>query len=343
MKKITLLFVLLFSTFMLFAKEQKYTVDEYETMLNQQDYENLIIKIQEKNEEAYSVSDNFYLGLSNYLLSNNEEAQHYFKLAFEMDPDFYDAGSYLAYSYLLDGKNEEARYWYEQLIKLDSKNPVAYSMLVYIYEDLGNLEAAYEYSYKYYQLVKDSNSLSQLSYVLFEMKKYDEAKTYIKKYLKKEPDSYTMTSFMIYILTMSGDYKQAEKYKKQLRNIWKNSADPEILKEKYFQIYDFEYEGLNLYIFEKIDMSGEYYYPLTCYVYKDENPIKSINIEYDFITKDFGTPYFLGVNEFDTKVHSTIQGFSKCPSLEEFIEYIKLVLDENVESVASSQPVDIQE
>ena len=94
---------------------------------------------------------------------------------------------------------------------------------------------------------------------------------------------------------------------------------------------------------KNFDQSGNFYYPLTCNVCSNGKVIKTVNLEYDAVTEKFGTAYFIGMDELEPKRHLTTNiGFSKFPSFPDFIELVKLAVDNELEIGSSSEPVTSQ-
>ena len=211
-------------------------------------------------------------------------------------------------------------------------------MLGIIFEKQGDYKTALEYYSQFYKLEKSPEASYSMAYVLYEMKEYKKAKPYVEEYLKNNKDSFSMTNLMILILYSNGDYKNAAIYKEQLRKIWNQSTDEKIKKQAFFIINSFSYDKYEIDVYEKFNQSEDFYYPLTCNVRLNGKVIKTVNLEYDAVTAEFGTPYLLGIDELNPKKHITTNiGFSKYPEFTEFIKYVKLALDNKLDISASSE------
>ena len=336
-KNVLLILFTLFACFS-FAKSADYVNEQYEALDKDHKYEEIISSIRSVDEASYSTSDYFYLGLAYFRMENDAEAEKYFRIVIQKDPECLRAYDYLAGCCFFSEKNDEAILYYKKCIELDPSYSRSYKMIAYAYERLNDFPAAYKNFSKYYDMEKDPQILTQIAYVLFEMEDYKKARSYTEKYLKQDKDSFLMNSFMIMILYASGDYKTAAKYEKILRNLWKNSDDPEIKDQRFFMIYSFPYKEYYVAVYENFRQDEDFYYPLTCNVVLGDKVIKSINLEYDAVTGELsGWLYFIGIDEVESKTHYTTDvWFKKYPKFDEFIKYVKMALDGELKFVSSS-------
>ena len=104
MKKLLLTLALSLATSLCFAQGKKYVNERFEKLDKEEQFESIIKEIEENSQEPYSVSDYFYLGLANFRMEKDEEAQKYFKLAIQEDPTFLRPYYYLAGSFLYTEK-----------------------------------------------------------------------------------------------------------------------------------------------------------------------------------------------------------------------------------------------
>lgn len=338
MKKIVLFSIILMNVCICcFAKNKNYTIDKYEELDKSEQYNSIIASIKEIDESNYSASEYYYLGLAYFRLENDDEAQKYLKIAIQKASDFAAAYYYLAGSCFYTEKYDEAISYYEKCIELDKKHSKAYKMLGVIYENSGEYNKALTNYSKFYEIEKSSDATYRMAYILYEMKEYKKAKPYVEEYLKYDNNSFSMNNLMILILYSQGEYKKVKQYEDQIKNVWKNSNDESIKRQNFFIIHSFEYNGFNVDVYEKFDQSGDFYYPLTCNVKLNNKIIKTVNLEYDTVTAEFGYPYLLGIDEIETKRHRTTEiDFKVYPEFDVFIKYVKQVLDNKVYFDASS-------
>ena len=340
MKKLLLTLALSLATSLCFAQGKNYVNERFEKLDKEEQFESIIKEIEENSQEPYSVSDYFYLGLANFRMEKDDEAQKYFKLAIQEDPTFLRPYYYLAGSFLYTEKYEDAIANYNKCIELDKNFSSAYKMLGMIYEMQDDYPSALENFTKSYELEKTPESTYQMAYTLYKLNEYKKAEPYVESYLEYDKNSFSMTNIMILILYSNGEYEKASTYEKQIRKIWETTSDESIKKQPFFIIYSFNYNGYDIDVYEKFDQSGKFYYPLTCNVCSNGKVIKTVNLEYDAITEEFGTPYLLGMDEIESKTHYTMNiGFDEFPDFPVFIKYVKLVLDGKVNVGASSTRV----
>ena len=337
MKKIVAFVLLPLFTCLCFAHPTDYRNEKYDSLVKEEKYDEVISAIEAEDESSYSASDCFYLGMSYFRIGNDEEAQKYLGAAIQKSPDFLEAYDYLAGSYYYTEKYELAIQNLKKCIELDGTYAHAYEKLGNVYEMIDDYQSALENYSKSYELEKKAAVAGDLAWIYFKIGEYKKAKSYGEAYLKQDKNSFPMVNMMIIILYSEGEYNKAEKYEKQLREICKNSDDEDLKNAKYFMIHSFSYKDYNIDVYEKIDQTGDFYYPLTCQVWQNNNVIKTVNIEFDALTKEFGCPYFLGINDLKTNAHSTMAGFKKIPPFEDFIEYVKMALDGELEEAASSR------
>ncbi|MBR0124185.1 MAG: tetratricopeptide repeat protein [Treponema sp.] len=340
MKKLLLTLALSLAASLCFAQGKNYVNERYEKLDKEEQFESIIKEIEENSQAPYSASDYFYLGLANFRMEKDEEAQKYFGMAIQEDPDFVRPYYYLAGSFLYTEKYEDAILNYEKCIELDKTFLGSYQMLGMIYETQNDYQKALENYSKSYELKKTPESTYQMAYILYKLGDYKKALPYIESYLEYDNDSFSMTNLMILALYSTGEYEKAAKYEKQIRKIWENTSDESIKKKPFFIIYSFTHNDYEIDVYEKFDQSGNFYYPLTCNVCSNGKVIKTVNLEYDAVTEKFGTPYLLGMDEIESKTHYTMNiGFEAFPDFPVFIKYVKLILDGKVNVGASSTKV----
>lgn len=338
MKKMLAVIIMALTSLLCFAQSKRFINEKYELLDQQGQYEAIITSIKESDEAAYTATDFFYLGLAYFRLENDNEAQKYLKMAIQKDPDFSRPYYYLAGSYYYTNNLSEAINNYLKCIELNENDSKSYQMLGVIFEKQRDYKRALEYFSQFYEIEKSPDAAYRMAYILYEMKDYKNAKPYVEEYLKSNKDSFSMTNLMILILYSNEDYKNALKYEEQLREIWKQSTDESIKNQAFFIINSFSYDKYEIDVFEKFDLSGYFYYPLTCNVWLDGKIIKTVNLEYDAVTEEFGTPYLLGIDELNPKKHLTTNiGFTKYPEFPEFIKFVKLAVDNKLDIGASSE------
>lgn len=338
MKKIFTIVLIAFTTLFCFAQDNDFINETYELFDQQGQYDSIINSIKETDESFYSAAEYFYLGLAYFRLENDVEAQKYLKKAILKAPDFYRPYYYLAGSYFYTENFSEAVNNYLKCIELNKKESKSYQMLGVIYEKQGNYQKALDYYSQFYKIEKSPDAAYSMAYILYEMKEYEKAKPYVEEYLQSNQESFSMTNLMIIILYSNEEYEKAKKYEEQLRQIWKKSTDEYIKKQAFFIINSFSYDKYEIDVYEKFDISGDFYYPLTCNITLNGMVLKTVNLEYDSITAEFGTPYLIGIDELNPKKHITTNiGFSKYPKFTEFIKYVKLAIDNQLDIAASSE------
>lgn len=338
MKKNLMVIIIVFTTLLCFAQNKTFVNEKYELLDQQEQYESIINSIKESDESTYTATDFFYLGLAYFRLENDIEAQKYLKIAIQKAPEFSRAYYYLAGSYYYTNNFSGAIDSYLKCIELNKKDSKSYKMLGIIFEKQGDYKTALEYYSQFYKLEKSPDATYRMAYILYEMKEYKKAKPYVEEYLKTNKDSFSMTNLMILILYSNGEYKNIKIYEEQLRTIWNQTSDENIKKQAFFIIYSFSYDEYEIDVYEKFDQSEDFYYPLTCNVRLNGKVIKTVNLEYDAVTAEFGTPYLLGIDELNPKKHITTNiGFSKYPEFTEFIKYVKLAIDNKLDISASSE------
>ncbi len=338
MKKNLMVIIMVFTTLLCFAQNKTFVNEKYELLDQQEQYESIINSIKESDELTFTATDFFYLGLAYFRLENDIEAQKYLKIAIQKAPEFSRPYYYLAGSYYYTNNLSEAINNYQKCIELNKKDSKSYKMLGIIFEKQGDYKTALEYYSQFYKIEKSPDATYSMAYILYEMKEYKKAKPYVEEYLKTNKDSFSMTNLMILILYSNGEYKNVKIYEEQLRTIWNQTSDENIKKQAFFIIYSFSYDKYEIDVYEKFDQSKEFYYPLTCNVRLNGKVIKTVNLEYDAVTAEFGTPYLLGIDELNPKKHITTNiGFSKYPEFTEFIKYVKLAIDNKLDISASSE------
>lgn len=321
-----------------FAESKSFVNEKYELLDQQEQYEAIIALIKESDEATYSATDFFYLGLAYFRLENDNEARKYLKMAIQKAPEFSRSYYYLAGSYYYTNNFSEAINNYFKCIELNKKDSKAYKMLGVIFEKQGDYKTALEYYSQFYKIEKSADAAYSMAYIHYEMKDYKKAKPYVEEYLKSNKDSFSMTNLMILILYSNGEYKNAAIYKEQLRKIWNQSTDESIKQQSFFIINSISYDRYEIDVYEKLDLSGDFYYPLTCNVKLEGKLIKTVNLEYDAVTEEFGTPYLLGIDELNPKKHLTTNiGFARYPEFTEFIKFVKLAIDDKLDISASSE------
>lgn len=338
MKKILIGFLLFLCAGFGFAQTENYSDEKYDLLYYNQDYEEIISSIMQKEESEFSVTDYYYLGISNFMMENDADAQKFLKKAIEKAPEFVKAYDYLAGSYYYSGEFNLAIDNYNKCIELDSEYSKAYKMLGHVYDDaFGDLNTALTYYEKFYELEKNEEANYNMAYILYEMGRYEECIPYCEFYLNYNQNSFSVNEIMILALYTKGDYEAAEKYKEQLRFIWENSDDEYILGQNYFPVLIFSQNGFDATVYEKFDMSGDFYYPLTCVVKSEGKMIRTINLEYDALTDSFGNGYFFGIDEIEpVKMHKTSEAFENFPEFGIFLEYVKKAIGGNVDFMSAS-------
>lgn len=337
MKKSLIILLMIFAAAFCFAKDENYFVEKFELMNQQGNFDSIISELNQKAEDSYTASDYYYLGLAYFKKENDAEANKYLKIAVQKAPDFLMAYYYLGGTCYYTNNFSDAITYNKKCIELDKDFPKPYQMLGVIYESQHDYKTALDYYSKFYELEKSPSAVYQMAYVYYELNDFENAKPYVEEYLTYDKNSYSMTNLMILILYSSGDYKAALNYENQLREIWKNTEDESIKNQNYFFIYSFDYNGYNVDVYERFDLSGKFYYPLTCNISKNGKSLKTINLEYDAITEEFGTPYFLGIDELETRRHITLNvAFQEFPEFSDFILCVKYALDGKLEESASS-------
>lgn len=340
MKKLIAILLLTFTVGLGFAAKANYSVEKYNLLDQQQQYQEIINDITQKDESEFTTSDYFYLGLANFRLEKDEEALKYFTIVTQNDPSFSSSYYYIGGIYLYSREYDKAIPYYEKCIELDDKDAQSYEWLGTIYETLGDYQKALEYFSKFYSLdKKNPDALYHMAYTLYVLNDLGKAKTYAENYLKQDKTSYAMNSIMIMCLYSKGDYKKAQKYENQLIEIWKNSQEDYIKEQSYFKLYSFSYNGYDLSVYKKLDQTEIFYDLLVCNVYKDGTLIKTVNLEYDGLTVQIlgGAAYFIGTFDIESRVHSTASiAYEKCPDFPEFIKCVKLAVDGKLEISASS-------
>ena len=337
MKKLTAILLLAFTVALGFAAQKtSYRNKDYESLDEQEKYQEIITDIMQKDESEFTASDYFYLGLANFRLENDDLALKYFNTVIQIDPDFSSPYYYIAGLYYFNKEYEKAIPYYEKCLELDKKDSQACQWLGFIYEELGDYQKALEYFTKFYSLDKKNPEASyEMAYILYLLNDLGKAKPYAEAYLKHDKDSFSMNNIMIMILYSKGDYKKAQKYENQLIEIWKNSQDDFIKEQTYFKVHSFSYNGYDLSVFKRFDQTGYFYDLLVCSVYSNDEVIKTVTLEYDSLMGD--ELYFIGTYDVETSIHSTSTiVYSKCPDFSEFIKCIKLALDDKLEISASS-------
>lgn len=344
MKKLTAILLLAFTLAMGFSQKASYQNKDYELLYEQDKYQEIIDDITQKDESEFTAGDYFYLGSAYFQLKNDDQAQKYLNKAIQIDPKFAAPYYYLGGIHLFSGNYEEAIPYYEKCIELvDKKNKDTrpYQILGEIYLELGDYQKALDYFTKFYSLDKKNPEASyQMAYTLSMLNEFEKASPYAEAYLKRDNNSFTMNNIVILNLYAKGNYKKAEKYEKQLIEIWKNSQEDYLKEQEYFPVYSFSYNGYDLSVLKKLDQTELFYDLLLCVVYSDGKPIKSVTLEYDGFTAQIvgGASYFIGTFDLATQVHSTASiAYEKCPDFSEFIKCVKLALDGELEISASSK------
>ncbi|WP_191017732.1 tetratricopeptide repeat protein [Treponema zioleckii] len=339
MKKFGIVIALLFAGVFCFAKSVavNYENEKYEELLKNENFDELISQINAVGEENFTLSEFYYLGVCNFLRGNDEEARGYFFKALEKAPKFFDAYDYIAGTYLYNNDFDNAIKNYEECLKID---PKSYRVLKYMglsYESKNDFKKALEYYERAYKVQKDGESSYNVAYCFYELKNYKKAKSFATKSLKFNND-FATNNLMILILYASGDYKSSEKYKAALRAAYEKSDDEAIKAKTYFPLMSFDYKDFSIIVYEKILLSGDFYDPLTCAIYKADERMGTINLEYDAVTAELGVPYFLGADDYASGEHLTYErGYESFPDFDVFIQDVKAALDCQLEVSASSQ------
>ena len=152
MKKLIAILLLTFTVGLGFAAKANYSVEKYNLLDQQQQYQEIINDITQKDESEFTTSDYFYLGLANFRLEKDEEALKYFTIVTQNDPSFSSSYYYIGGIYLYSREYDKAIPYYEKCIELDVKDAQSYEWLGTIYETLGDYQKALEYFSKFYSI-----------------------------------------------------------------------------------------------------------------------------------------------------------------------------------------------
>jgi len=174
---------------------------------------------------------NYFYGLVLQRKGREADAVLYFEKALEISPDEISLLSTLAMSYNGLKRYEESDRTYERALKLDPVNILVLNNYAYNLSERGvNLEKALEMAKKVIE--REPNSASYLDtygWVLYKMKRYSEAKTYIEKAVSISGSSAVLLEHLGDVYLELKDIKNAKIYWRKASELNPNNM---MLKEK---------------------------------------------------------------------------------------------------------------
>jgi serine/threonine protein kinase/tetratricopeptide (TPR) repeat protein len=118
----------------------------------------------------------------------------------------------LAASYRINAMPEQAIEEYNKVLTLDPTHPDALNLIAYAYLDLKDFDKAVEYFKKYNAVLPGPNPLDSLAEAYFNMGKLDDAIDTYKKAIGVEPDFYPAMAALGYVYAFEEDYSGASKW-----------------------------------------------------------------------------------------------------------------------------------
>ena len=123
MKKLIAILLLAFTVGLGFAAKADYYVEKYSLLDQQQQYQEIINDITQKDESEFTTSDYFYLGLAYFRMEKDEEALKYFNIVIQNDPSFSSSYYYIGGIYLYSKEYAKAIPYYENALNWMTRIP----------------------------------------------------------------------------------------------------------------------------------------------------------------------------------------------------------------------------
>lgn len=329
-----LISVLVCGTVFAAPKKVDFNNEVYDALLKDEQYEQLAQTIESK--DVRSTEEDFYLGVSYFYLEKDDQAKELLQKVITAEPGAVKAYDILAGLYYFTYEYELAVANYNKILEIDPKNVRAYTYLGHIASDTNDFAKAADYYEKAFKYGKKADSAASAAAVYKMTGNYKKAVKYFDKAISLDPDCGKYYQEIILTYNLMDKESKTLSYKKKLRELKASGKDPDLASSDVFVLSDCKYNDLDLIFVETYEQTGTMYNVFACYVYKDGQYIQSILLEYDALTKEMsGIPYILCT--YKDKTHSTLdEYYKKLPSLKEFIQAAKDVLDGKYEEVASS-------
>ena len=261
----------------------------------------------------------FYnLGYCHYMLGNDAETEICFKKSIELNDNFLQSHGYLGELYLITGQWDEAEKAFLRCIEIDRTNYMLYYYLGEINVRKKNMDKAINY---YMEALKhndrDFNTNYALARIYYEKEDYRNAERFFSLCHEIDGQQFAVVSYLILNKYRSGNLNNVEEFKQKLRAIKQNSDDAAMNEMSEFIIDIFAHKDFQIFVEESFDLSGDLYYHWCFIIYdREENFVKSVNLESSSSSRASGTPYVVGIDRYedDRRIHTTTtKSFSEIP------------------------------
>jgi tetratricopeptide (TPR) repeat protein len=251
----------------------------------------------------------YWLGYCYYFNEDDTLAQHYLNRSIELNNEFSESYGYLGLSCFFSNKLEESERAFLRCIEIFNENYKDYFFLGKIYESRNDIKKAESY---YLEALKYNGDDFYTNYALaniyFDGDDYHNAKTYFEICDKIDGQLYPVVSCLIRIKYRQEDFTGVEELKARLRLIKVNAEDARLKELSSFTIDVFSHKDFNVYVEEAFELSGSLYYHWTFIICdKNDEFIRSVNLESSAGLRSMGTNYIVGIDRYtnDRRVHQT--------------------------------------
>jgi Tfp pilus assembly protein PilF len=314
----------------------------YEEAINNIENENFVeaIKLLQSIQDSGDYLLFFNLGYCYYQLENDEQAQLNFKRSIELNGEFLQSYGFLGMSYLISGKLNEAEETFLKCIELDGTYYRNYFFLGKIYEQRNNTDKAIDY---YLEALKHDSTDFFTNYsianIFFDNDDYVNAQKYFEICDEINDQIYPVVSCLIRIKYRHGDLENIEKLKQRLREIKQESDNENIRRLGRFTIDVFTYNDYIIFAEESFNLSGTLYYHWVFRIHdKNENFLRSVNLESSVGLRQMGTAYIIGIDIFEQNRrihHTTNVGFTELPEYNVMKNYVIQDIEKGLEIAAT--------
>jgi tetratricopeptide (TPR) repeat protein len=311
---------ILFSLFLTNVYTQTDSNDVYVKAIEKIDNKEYVEAIDLLRSIEYTESHLVYynIGYCYYFLENDEIAQNYLKKSLELNNNHVESYGYLGMSYFFTNQLDESEQAFLRCIELRNDNYKDYYFLGKIYELRNNTNDAMTYyieALKYNEI--DFHTNYSLANIYFNNDDYNNARKYFEKCDEIDNQLYPVVSCLIRIKYKQNDLESIEELKERLRVIRQRSNDDNLVRLSRFTIDTFNYNDFHIFVEESFDLSGDLYYHWVFRICdKNDNLIKTVNLESSSVLRELGTNYIIGMDQYkdDRRVHQTTNiGFRQLP------------------------------
>ncbi|HOX51621.1 MAG TPA: hypothetical protein PKY05_09045 [Fibrobacteria bacterium] len=313
---------------------------EYETLLDARKNTEVVQKLSSTSIKRGYLEE-YYLGRAYFALEDDEKAQKHLLASIRLDSSFLPAHDILAGSYFYSGNKAAAETEYLTCLRLDKRHARSHHMLGFILQESSHPKEAAEHFVLAAQLDSSrSDYLHRAGLSLYDLGRFAEAASWFHSEWKRDTQSYAATSLLMESHYRAGRDDLGEAWKPRLVAIWKKSTDPTLRQLGFFQFDEFAHKQLRAIATENFQPEGELYYHWSVHIQDPSGKrIKSVNLESSAALREMGTPYIVGVDQYEAtgKTHRTTNiGFGKLPTYREFKDLVRKELDQGLETSAKA-------